>query len=54
MLDPTHRTTDRGVQRVTFAAAIAPGTEVEVATRPGPAGDRAFDWAYWQKIELQE
>lgn len=53
-LDPDRRVSDRAVQHADLSVSLPAGTEIEVATRPGPSGSNAFDWSFWQNIDLQE
>ncbi len=51
MLDPTNRLADRGVQREVVHHQMVPGEILEFSTAPGVG--RAFDWAYWTRIDVR-
>jgi len=50
-LDPVNRAADRGLQREIIAHQTVPGEILHFSTSPGPG--RAFDWAYWARIEVR-
>jgi hypothetical protein len=52
-LDPVHRERDRGLQHLDITALIETKSELVFETRPGPAGDFGYDWAYWGTIRTR-
>jgi hypothetical protein len=52
MLDPAHRTNDRGLQ--TFRAPLPQATgRIELRVDPGPFNINAFDWTGWTGIQFK-
>lgn len=52
LLDPAHRPADRGTQTLHADVDLEPGAVLVFRITPGPRGDGAFDWAYWQWIRI--
>ena len=52
-LDPAERENDRTTQRAELNVNPTPGAEIVFETGPGPSGSNAFDWSYWEEIELR-
>ncbi len=53
LLDPEKNPADRGTQVLRLPYQPAAGGELVFSTGPGPLGSFAYDWAYWQKIEIR-
>jgi hypothetical protein len=51
VLDPVNRAADRGLQREVIPHQPVPGEILHFSTAPGEG--RAFDWAYWARIEVR-
>jgi hypothetical protein len=50
-LDPVNRAEDRGPQREVIRHKAVPGEILHFSTAPGEG--RAFDWAYWARIDVR-
>ena len=51
VLDPVNQPADRGTQRLVIPYHALPGELLSFSTRP--VQGYAFDWAYWEKIEVK-
>lgn len=54
LLDPLHRTGDRGVQPLEFKLPpLPPGSVLVFRTDPGPRQDLSWDWAFLQTLVIE-
>jgi len=52
LLEPLAHTADQGSQALAVALPAESG-ELILRTDPGPAGNPAFDWAYWSELQFK-
>ncbi|MBI2513706.1 MAG: glycosyltransferase family 39 protein [Opitutae bacterium] len=52
-LAPATRPSDRGPQEIDFASAVPFSGQLVFRVDPGPAGNFAYDQAYWARIEIR-